>query len=544
MSKRRAGSSPASPTRINNDKLVHMKKLFVFLLLVVGCLAAVSLPVHAVSADEKIVTYDAKVVITKDNKAVVTETIGYDLGSTGHHGIYRDIPIDYRDGDKVYYVTAKHLGTQDEHGTVVQAETSESSGNYRIRLGDPDVGTLTGLHIYKIHYEISPIITKKDGKPFLNIDVIGTGWQVPILAASAQIELEDGAKLTNAKCFVGSQGATTECAEFGKVLNLSPYQGMTINANLPDGYVKTYLEPNKKRPINYLALLADLWVGIVVLFIGVGSIVFIALRKTYAHLKRKKQIVVAQYDPPETMTAAEIGHLEDDSSSMAEITATIISLAVRGYLKITQKKKTGISGIFGGNDYTLTALKASDDLLPPEKGLFDAFFKDGQEVKLDDLSPTYMSTQIATFKSLTKKSLEDKGYYDKKGGLIKKGNLTDLGAQQWAHVEGFKLYLNVVEKDRLAFTDAPEKTPERFSTILPFAVALGVEKQWSKQFEGIDITRSTGWYNGNNMAAFSAGTLVSDLNSGFSSAVSSNTSVSSSGGSSGGGFSGGGGGSW
>lgn len=521
-----------------------MKKLFIFLLAITSCLMFVS-SVQAVAADEKIVTFDSQILITKKNTAQITERIGYDLGSTPHHGIYRDIPIDYRDGKDTYYITAKHIGTTDEQGRKVQAETSENNGNYRIRLGDPDVGNLTGLHIYNISYELSPIVTKKDGKPFINIDAIGTGWPVPILSASVLLQLENDAPLSNPQCFIGLQGSKQACAQFGKATQLSPYQGMSINANLPDGYVSTYLQPNQKRPVDIWPIVMG--VGIFVLFGGIFAVamVIIFLRWWRARTKRKQQIVVAQYDPPTSLSPAEIGHLEDDSSDMAEVTATIISFAVNGYLKITQDKKTGIGGIFGGNNYTLTSLKSSKGLSPSEAGLFGTLFISGTTVKLNDLDKSAMASEITTFKSATKKSLEAKGFYAKDGGVLQKGNLTDEGAKQWALVEGFKLFLNVVEKDRLKFTDAPEKTPERFSKLLPYAVALGVEKQWAKQFEGIDVTQSTNnWYRGNNMALFSAASLTSDLNSGFSSAVASNSSVSSSGGSSGGGFGGGGGGSW
>lgn len=520
-----------------------MKKLFVFLLAFATSLLLTN-SVFAVSADEKIVTFDSKITITKQNKAIVTETIGYDLGSTSHHGIYRDIPIDYRDGKNMYYVTAKHLGAKDESGVDVQAETSQSGSNYRIRLGDPDVGTLTGLHVYKISYELSPIITQKDGKPFLNIDTIGTGWEVPIVSATSTVKLEDGAELSNKQCFVGSQGSMTPCEEFGKAKGLSAYQGMTINANLPDGYVSNYLQPNQKRPVDTSGIIGKYWAYLLFIPTGLLLVIILGLQKYGAYSKRKAQIVVAQYDPPSNLTPAEIGHLEDDSSDMAEITATLISLAVRDYLKITQQEKTGLGGIFGGNEYVLTSLKPSTDLPAAEARLFNAFFSSGKEVKINDLSPSTMSTEIAAFKDSTKKSLEEKGFYSQKGGILEKGELTESGAKEWALVDGFKLFLNVVEKDRLKFTDAPEKTPERFNKLLPYAVALGVEQQWAKQFEGIDVTQATSWYAGNNMAAFSAGSLVSDLNSGFASAVSSNTSVSSSGGSSGGGFSGGGGGSW
>ncbi|MBI3494368.1 DUF2207 domain-containing protein [Candidatus Saccharibacteria bacterium] len=523
-----------------------MKKLVLFLG-ILGLTFVSAQPVQAVSADEKIKSFDSKVLITKDNTARVSETIVYDFGSTSHHGIYRDIPIDYYDKANTYYLTSKYLVTTDGDGQEIQAEVSEVDGNQRIRLGDPD-RTITGVHTYKISYTLHPIVTKKDGKPFLNLDVIGEGWQVPIEKASATVSLELGSQMSNIAWFttVGRTQVQQEPVNSSSfsVEGLGPYKGMTINATLPDGYVSKYLVPNQKRPMSAgdIALVA-LFLA-VPLICGAVALVFF-LRWWKAKQKRKKQTVVAQYDPPTDLTPAEIGHLEDDSSDMAEVTATIISFAVRGYLKITQNKKTGIGGIFGGNDYTLVALKPSEGLSQSEAGLFGTLFSSGSTVKLDDLDKSAMASEITSFKSATKKSLENKGFYAKDGGVLDKGNLTDLGARHWALVDGFKLFLNVVEKDRLKFTDAPEKTPERFSKLLPYAVALGVEQQWAKQFEGIDVTQSTnGWYNGNNMVAFSAASLTSDLNSGFSSAVASNSSVSSSGGSSGGGFGGGGGGSW
>src|SRR3990167_4966822 len=137
---------------------------------------------------------------------------------------------------------------------------------------------------------------------------------------------------------------------------------MTINANLPDGYVSSYLQPNQKRPVDVLAIVMGFGIFLLVAIVIVVVLLILFLRWWRARAKRKKQIVVAQYEPPTSLTPAEIGHLEDDSSDMAEVTATLISLAVRGYLKITQKEKTGISGIFGGNEYVLTSLKQTQGL--------------------------------------------------------------------------------------------------------------------------------------------------------------------------------------
>lgn len=502
--------------------------------------------VHAISTGEKIESFDSKVFISHKNVADVQETIVYNFGASPHHGIYRDIPVEYNaeNGNK-YYITAHYINTTDENGAQVQAETEDNNGNKRIRLGDPNT-TIVGIHTYKIHYTLSPIITKKDGHDFLNIDLVGTGWPVPIQKVTSQVTLGSNAQPANVLCFVGSQGSMLSkqnniptCA----ATNLGPYQGVTMNADLAKGYVDHYLVANNAPALNLWESIGKLWFAAIITVVVLIGLAISGLRWWRAHQKRKQQIVVPQYEPPTTLTPAEIGHLEDDSSSMAEITATLISFAVRDYLKITQTDKTGILSVFGGKDYTLTALKPGSDLPPAEAGLYNAFFTKGNEIKLNNLDKYAMSKAIVAFKKGIKASLEEKGYYDITGGMLRRGNLSDAGAKEWALVDGFKLYLNVVEKDRLAFSDAPEKTPERFNKLLPYAIALGVEKQWAKEFEGIDVSQSVSWYSG-NMAGFTAVALASDLNSGFASAVSSNSGMSSGGGSAGGGGGGGGGGSW
>ena len=55
---------------------------------------------------------------------------------------------------------------------------------------------------------------------------------------------------------------------------------------------------------------------------------------------------------------------------------------------------------------------------------------------------------------------------------------TTLGRPIMDQLEGFKLYLETAEKDRLNL-QAPEITAERFEALLPYAVALDVEKPWA-----------------------------------------------------------------
>ncbi len=57
---------------------------------------------------------------------------------------------------------------------------------------------------------------------------------------------------------------------------------------------------------------------------------------------------------------------------------------------------------------------------------------------------------------------------------------------------GFEDFLDHVEADRF---NRMIKTPEMFEKFLPFAMALGVEKNWSKAFQGI-YTQPPQWYQG------------------------------------------------
>jgi len=123
---------------------------------------------------------------------------------------------------------------------------------------------------------------------------------------------------------------------------------------------------------------------------------------------------------------------------------------------------------------------------------------------------------------------------------------TMRGRKKMDHLEGFKMYLQTAEKDRIDFLHPPEMTPELFEKYLPYAIALGVENKWAAKFkksvpDHVYKTYRAGWYRGGSN--FSAATLSSGMGSAFGKAVS-HAGGSAGGGSSGGGGGGGGGGGW
>ena len=103
-------------------------------------------------------------------------------------------------------------------------------------------------------------------------------------------------------------------------------------------------------------------------------------------------------------------------------------------------------------------------------------------------------------------------------------------------------------------------SPQHFETVLPYAVALGLEKPWSNAFQAwlasaagaaAAATYTPHWYRGGNFSPGRIGETMSTLPSSISKSMTnampapkSSSSGFSGGGSSGGGGGGGGGGGW
>jgi uncharacterized membrane protein YgcG len=140
------------------------------------------------------------------------------------------------------------------------------------------------------------------------------------------------------------------------------------------------------------------------------------------------------------------------------------------------------------------------------------------------------------------------------------GAPTPIGRKMMDGIDGLRQYLTLAEKDRMNMAGAPTMSPQHFEKLLPYAVALGVEKPWSRTFEtwlaaaagGAAAAYAPVWYigsfgNGNfsdRIGGFSS-SMASTIASTIPAPVSSSSSgFSGGGGSSGGGGGGGGGGGW
>lgn len=139
------------------------------------------------------------------------------------------------------------------------------------------------------------------------------------------------------------------------------------------------------------------------------------------------------------------------------------------------------------------------------------------------------------------------------------GAPTPIGRKMMDGIEGLKVYLELAEKDRMNLAGAPTMSPKHFETLLPYAVALGLEKPWSEAFDGwlqsaagvqsgtYDPGWQRGYRRGSQSMSQSFGSFGKTMSGSFTASMpvpKSSSSGFSGGGSSGGGGGGGGGGGW
>jgi uncharacterized membrane protein YgcG len=545
---------------------------------------------------ESIQTFKASYVVQSDGTVLVRESIWYDFGVELRHGIFRTLETDHpQPATRTFYKRSVDIDVLEvkQNGESALYDTTESGGSVEVKIGDPDV-YLTGINRYEITYLLSGALSYGTDGAELYWNVTGNSWQVPILEANALVSGDTESVLASqSACYQGVNGSDLFCTELstssqGTLFvsrNLGAYEGLTIAQEVNPAVVKELII--EKPVIRWM-----LWVLGLLWTVGLSMWAW-----RFNQANRSTRPVIAQYEPYEGFLPMYTGVLFDNRLDPQDITAGIIYLAEQGFITI-KKTEQKVLWVFNTTDYELTLKRPlvevpTDFLKEIMELLFEASAPVSTTVLLSTLAKKREtnSTIVLKLQASLRTDLLAQGFLESRYGASAKSiakafvlvwipaltlfwyldGLDDSiialivivsvvtliiyvlasynrrskkGHEALNHLEGFKLFLSVTEKDRLEFHNAPEKSPELFMKFLPYAIALKVEEKWSKVFEGITIP-APDWYQGGNIGTFSAVAFTSDV-SAFSTSFSSSsgTSGSSGGGSSGGGGGGGGGGSW
>lgn len=538
--------------------------------------------------------FDATITVAASGDIQVEETIVPQFTGTWN-GIYRTIPVEYRTPQGLNYTLQLKLeSVTDDSGAALRYQTRRQRQYLRIQIWVP--GAVDAERTVKLTYRVANALRFFDDHDELYWNVTGDEWAIPINAASATITLPAGVTGLRATAFRGAFGSTAENQvsienETVRVVTegLGMHEGLTAVVGWNPGVV--HRPTTLERIVQ--AFSSNLPLGIpIVAFFGM----FLLWRAKGRDPARAP--VVTEYAPPPGMTPSELGTLVDASPNMRDITAAIVDLAVRGYIHIDELEAEHLMGLFSNKDYRFTLKRNRSqwtDLKAHERDLLDGLFGlDDDTVLLSSLRNRFYRS-LPGIKNDLYNGLVDSGFYAARpdrvrasyiviavvvgwviafiggkiaadlgmqttpallAGILSGGIIfafgwfmpcrTTKGAQELDQILGFQEFLSRVDADRMQRTI---KTPEMFEKFLPYAMALGVETHWAKQFEGL-ATQPPQWYTGYGPSpAFNAMLLTNNLSR--MSTVASHTMASAprssggsgfSGGSSGGGFGGGGGG--
>jgi uncharacterized membrane protein YgcG len=556
-------------------------------------------------ADERILGFDSAIEIAADGSMQVTETLRVRAeGDQIRRGIYRDFPTRYKDRLGNSYRVGFDVQGVRRDGQPEPWFTQAQRNGVRLYVGDADTFLRPGEYEYELRYTTSFQLGFFGDHDELYWNVTGNGWIFPIDGVSAEVRLPAAVDTNRLSMegYVGSAGSversyTAEILAGGRATiratrPLGPGEGLTLVMTWPKGVVS---EPST---IDRFARLLEDNIGLLIALSALVATTFYLVRIWQARGRDPTPgVIFPHYEPPARISPASARHVTRMGYDQKTFSAAIINLAVKGYLEIDES----------GGDYSLRATRAdaqtrrqSGPLAPGEQALLGALFADDDVLALDNANHRRLSkARAAHAKALERDNyriyfVTNRVFILPAIAIVAAAFLALLLLNAWSplaiavlvgtvllvplfawllkaptavgrrlldKLEGFKLYLDVAEKDELNLRNPPEKTPELFETFLPYAFALGVEQRWAEKFNGVfgRIRAETGrvyqpvWYHG-HWDAGRLGNNVSGMTTNMTHAVGSaiaaaatppgSSSGSGGGGSSGGGGGGGGGGGW
>jgi len=471
---------------------------------------------------------DATIDVAPDGSLLVDETIVARFTGSWN-GIFRTIPVQYRTPQGLNYTLRLDIeSVTDDEGRTLKYESSRERHYRKLKIWVP--GAADATRAVKLRYRVANGLRFFDEHDELYWNVTGDEWEVPIESASAHVRLPDGVSGVRATAFRGAYGSTEQSdvttasdgVHVRTTRGLGMREGLTVVVGWNPGVVHRPTPVEKTADALYSNLP-----------LAIPPVIFLAMYRLWRKRGRDPELtpIATQYEPPPQMTPAELGTLIDGKPDMRDITASIVDLAVRGYLHIAENEDERFFGLFSSKEYTFTLKKERSEwaaLKPHERDLLAAMFAgSSSSVTLSDLKNKFYKHLPGLRNELYGRLVTD-GFYTGRpdrvrllyiaagaviGVLIGMASAAIMGAlgmqpasgiaagilsaliiivfgwfmpsrttrgtRELEKVLGFREFLSRVEGDRL---ERMAKTPEMFERFLPFAMALGVEDSWAKAF--------------------------------------------------------------
>lgn len=261
--------------------------------------------------------------------------------------------------------------------------------------------------------------------------------------------------------------------------------------------------------------------------------------------------IVPSWRPPDGVPPGAAGALIDQRADPADILATVLDLAGRGYLQIREVHPAGVPaegedgarvarvllesvGLWTTEWQFLRSDEPLDGLAAYERAIVHALFGVERAVTMSAVSKPFRERLPALYRSLYDEMVR-RGWFrhsphstrrewlllggavaaagvallawlgvENLGtGLLLSGAIflafspvmpvvTREGAEARDRLLGLREYVRRAEREEVEARHRGQRAPQRFEEILPYAIALGVVDLWIEEFGG--LARGPGWY--------------------------------------------------
>ncbi len=367
--------------------------------------------------------------VHEDGGIVIKERIVVDFGEKGtYYGIHRTIP---------YYLQSRKLElkliyAEDNSGERYQVAEEEKDGEVYWVIRDPKA-SVEGERVYNIKYEVKGAINYFEDYDEIYWNVNGK-WEMKIKEILCIVNLPDYVDVNKVKYtfYTGKEGSGEQNGKswvednkvFFKAGPFKPGENLIIAISLPKGILIDQTDKNLTTSVGVpksasiepskSSWISRNWGLLFMIFLPLISLLYMLYEYfRYGRDPRINRSIMVEYEPPDNLKPAEVGALVDEYADDRDIVATIIDLAIRGYLKIKPLEEDNVE---------IEILRDGEDLEGYEREIFEVIkksAKDGKVVELGESVKNYSGSQqeAEEYKRSVLEVIKDEIY----DSLIRKG---------------------------------------------------------------------------------------------------------------------------
>lgn len=510
-------------------------------LMPMGFIAATPQRALAQSREYHLDQFNSDITINKDGSMDVTETIVYVYDSGSFRRGIREVPLDRaesinnvrvaedQNGQLLDYRETAFDPDESSSGRPGTYGTTTENGRLRVRwVYEPSTTTKS----FRLSYKVNGGIRVYDDYYQLDWNAVPDQQSISIRNSRVQVRLPDGANVDSIDVVSKPDSSIT------KEGNLITWTASNTGKGLEIGIKripKNVMQSTKPRWQDAVDTKERLEPFINLGLTGAGVLILIlgplwAVRKWYKYGRDLPVSLHSDYvaDTPSDLPPGLVGTLLDESADVRDVIATVVDQGRKGNLTINEVQTEGFLTSSKDFVYKQTGNKTDYTF---EAMVLNAVFKGGSETKLSDLKNTFykdlapiyseMYGELVRLKYFPEDPSAVRTRYTMGGigfivlgalvvgasyligggislfpmipavalgitGLIRMGlarsmpRKTDFGSEEAQKWRAFQRYLEEIQR----YTDV-QTAADKFQKYLPYAVALGVEKQLIGQFNSV-----------------------------------------------------------